>query len=260
VTVPQIVLTVLVGLAWLFMSFWAEPLFPLGSPAWLGMTIGVVLLAALIFFWRKVQRLALKMSVLVGLFVFIGVGAILGGGIWLLVRFTPSVVGGAAQTESSTRPEVTLRFIYPKGPALELINQSDVLAREIKWTVVLWNIDTLSERTDPLPIPVQTFDWIRPNQKSGPNGLFTAPTVKALLTSGNRLFGSTSVICPDCVRGWTYMVYIKWRDGGWYSKVMNEVSGDLIVPKKFTAEDVLAFFEDSINNIPEKDRIPITDR
>ena len=27
---------------WMFMSFWTEPLFPLGSPAWLVMTIAIV--------------------------------------------------------------------------------------------------------------------------------------------------------------------------------------------------------------------------
>ena len=159
-----------------------------------------------------------------------------------------------------SRPEVTLRFVYPKAPAIELINQSDVVAREIKWSVALWNLDTLSERTDPLPIPIKTFDWIRPNQRSGPLGVFTAQTVKPLLTPGNRLVGSVSVSCPDCVRGWTYMVYIKWGDGGWYSEVKDEVSGDLLVPKKFTAEVVLAFFEDCINNVPEKNRILITER
>lgn len=182
-----------------------------------------------------------------------GMAFVIAAGGWL--------VGSSENHETATppRPEVTLRFIHPKGPALELVNQSDVLAREIKWTVVLWNVDTLSERTDPLPIPVQTFDWIRPNQKSGPRSLFSTPAVKSLLTSGNRLFGSASVICPDCVRGWTYMVFIKWGHGGWYSEVKDKVSGDLLIPTKATAEAVLAFVE-AINRIPEKDRIPITDR
>ncbi len=183
-----------------------------------------------------------------------GILCILVGAVWYYR------IAEKPQAATPSRPKVTLRFVHPKGPALELINQSDVLAREIKWMVALWNLDTLSKRTDPLPIPVQTFDWVRPNQKSGPQALFTAPAVKRLLTPGNRLVGSASVICPDCVRGWTYMVYIKWRDGGWYSEVKDQVSGDLLIPKKGTAEAVLAFFEYDINNIPEKNRIPITKR
>lgn len=71
------------------MSFWAEPLFPLGSPAWLGMTFVVAVLAVLVVFWRKIQQFALKMSVLIGLSIFIGAGAALGGGVWLLMRGHP---------------------------------------------------------------------------------------------------------------------------------------------------------------------------
>ena len=66
-------------------------------------------------------------------------------------------------------PDVALRFVYPKSPALVLVNQSAVIARDIKWTVVLWNMD-LPDRNDPLPIPVSTFDWITDNSMI-PKGL-----------------------------------------------------------------------------------------
>lgn len=57
------------------------------------------------------------------------------------------------KVEIPEAPDVTLRFIYPNEPALVLVNQSGVTARDIKWTVALWNLD-MPERTDPLPISV----------------------------------------------------------------------------------------------------------
>src|SRR5437867_4452348 len=83
---------------------------------------------------------------------------------------------------------------------LVIVNSSGSLARDIKWIVVLWNMD-LPDRDDPLPIPVSTFDWIKPHQEGGPQNLFSGANVAPLLKPGDRLFGSASVNCPNCVRG-----------------------------------------------------------
>jgi hypothetical protein len=72
--------------------------------------------------------------------------------------------------------DVSLRFVYPKSPALILVNNSDVIAKNIKWSVALWNMD-LPDRNDPLPIPVSTFDWIKPHDEGGPQNLFNTPLV-----------------------------------------------------------------------------------
>jgi hypothetical protein len=77
-------------------------------------------------------------------------------------------------------PEVTLQFVYPQSPALQLINISNKVARDIKYMVTMWNLD-LPERVEPLLIPVSTFDWIRPHEASGPQSLFFAPQVASLL-------------------------------------------------------------------------------
>ncbi len=128
-------------------------------------------------------------------------------------------------------PEVGLRFVYPKEPALVIVNQSDAIARNIKWMVELWNMD-LPDRNDPLPILTSAFDWIRPHQEGGPQNLFGPPNIASLLKPGNRLFGSASVSCPECSRGRTYIVYIEWGQGGWVSEVEDIQTGAPILPEK----------------------------
>lgn len=98
--------------------------------------------------------------------------------------------------KEANHPTVGLRFVYPKSPALVLINQSGVIAKDLKWSVSLWNLD-LPDRNDPLPIPVSAFDWLRPNDEGRPENLFETPLIAPLLKAGNRLFGSASVICRN---------------------------------------------------------------
>jgi hypothetical protein len=129
-------------------------------------------------------------------------------------------IKGLLREESKSevlKSDVTLRFIYPKYPALLLVNQSGVVAREIRWQVTLWNLD-LPEHTNPLPIPTAIFDFILPHSSGGPQDLFSAPTIAPLLHPGNRLIGSASVSCPDCARGRTFIVYIVWAQGGGLQK------------------------------------------
>lgn len=100
-------------------------------------------------------------------------------------KFVPSLVAGIIigaavfgglfvydkETTSHREPDVTLRFVYAKSPLLILVNDSAVVAREIKWSVALWNIDD-STTLDPLPIPAAIYEFIRPKTISGPMGLF----------------------------------------------------------------------------------------
>ena len=155
-------------------------------------------------------------------------------------------------------PDVALRFVYPKSPALILDNQSAVIARDIKWTVLLWNMD-LPDRNDPLPIPVSTFDWLRPHDQGGPQNLFGSPHVAPLLKPGNRLFGSAAVICPECARGRTYIVYIVWNDSGWFSEVEHVKSGTPFEPlnSNFLKEGRIAHFNALKLMAPAQSRTPI---
>ena len=150
-------------------------------------------------------------------------------------------------------PEVTLKFVGPKEPSLVLTNISDAIARDIKWTVVLWNVDH-PEREDPLPIPVSTFDWIRPRDVGGPQSLFNSSLVKPLLKNGERLFGSAAVICPECVRGRTFWVYIEFGKGGWYAEIESEKRGKLYFPKPRPGQEPDAFLREVFTIIPENSR------
>jgi hypothetical protein len=153
-------------------------------------------------------------------------------------------------------PEVSLRFVYPKSPALVIVNSSDSVARDIKWTVVLWNMD-LPDRNDPLPIPTSTFDWIKPHDEGSPQDLFDAPLVAPLLKPGNRLFGCASVDCPGCSRGRTYVVYIVWDQDGWFSEISVDKPGRLIIPRNFFRESREAYFKSLEAAVPASARIPI---
>jgi hypothetical protein len=76
----------------------------------------------------------------------------------LIAITAPSV---KSQYQRDQPPDVTSMFVYPEQPALVITNESANIAREIKFGVVLWNPDT--PRLGPLPIPFQTFDFIRPH-------------------------------------------------------------------------------------------------
>jgi len=156
----------------------------------------------------------------------------------------------------SEPPDVALRFVRPKSPVLMIINQSAVIARDIKWTVQLWNID-LPDRNDPLPIPYQTFDWLRPKDEGGPQNLFGGPLVAPLLKPGNRLFGTAAVSCPECARGRTYIVHIVWGESGWYSEVEDEKSGRVFVPANGLEPGRTAYFKTLEATVPLQARIPI---
>jgi hypothetical protein len=164
-------------------------------------------------------------------------------------------------------PDVTLRFVYPTSPALVLVNESSVVARSIKWTVVLWNLDDprtyanpapIPDAHDPLPIPVSTFDFLRPGTTGGPQGLFNTPLVRPHVKEGQRLFGSASVICPECERGHTYIVSIVFGRGGWYTEVLDWKEGEMATPKKFTKDGVEEYYKNLLSRVPEANRIPIT--
>lgn len=163
------------------------------------------------------------------------------------------------ETGAQELADVTLRFIYPKSPALILVNNSDVIAKNIKWSVALWNMD-LPDRNDPLPIPVNTFDWIKPHDEGGPQNLFNTRLVSPLLKQGNRLFGSVALDCPECKRGRTYIVKITWGNSGWYAEINNGTPGKLLIPPNFLKASRIKYFKALETAVPEQSRIQIGER
>lgn len=178
--------------------------------------------------------------------------------------------GKSESQDNTERPDVTLAFTFTQSPALMLINNSNTLARDIRWVLVLWNLDNprvysnpsapdMADKHEPLPIPTSTVDFIRPHSKTGPLNLFDSPNIRPYVKPGDNLIGSASVICPDCERGHTFIVDIVLNKGGWYSEVKNITSGDVLVPKRLTKQNVALYFKELIQQVPEKDRIPIVD-
>jgi hypothetical protein len=154
------------------------------------------------------------------------------------------------------RPDVTLRFIYPTEPALQLVNQSGVTARDIKWMVVLWNLD-MPDHTNPLPIPATNFDFIMPHSAGGPQGLFDAPMAAALVRAGDHLIGSASVSCPDCAKGRTFIVYITLGQVGWFTEVLDKTGGVVVVPRHFTKSEIAKYANALLSLVPQSARTPI---
>jgi hypothetical protein len=75
---------------------------------------------------------------------------------------------------------------------------------------------------------------------------------------GDRLIGSASVICPDCERGHTLVVFIEFGKGGWYHEIPDK-SGDVIIPRRLTKASVVQYYNELLAKVPEHDRVSITD-
>jgi len=164
------------------------------------------------------------------------------------------------------QPEASLLFVDPDMPALIIINDTDKVARQIIWTVALWNLDDprayspgphSPDSHEPLPIPVSKFDFLNPHQKADQETFFRSPLVAPYVKKGDKLFGSASVRCSDCSRGHTYFVFIIFGHGGWYSEVQSEKSGGAILPRSFTVSGVKNYFEKTMEQIPESQRLEI---
>jgi hypothetical protein len=159
-----------------------------------------------------------------------------------------------ASNKIAASPLVGLKFVYPQYPDLVVLNESSITARGIKWQVVLWNMEH-PEIFDPLRIPSQIFDFIKPHDESGPEDLFGP--VASSLHAGDRLIGCASVDCPDCRNGRTYALYVAWGIGGWYSELKG-INGKLVTPLvPMSRENVLGYFTYLDSIVPISERVPI---
>ncbi|HEY3971607.1 MAG TPA: hypothetical protein VGM18_01310 [Candidatus Sulfotelmatobacter sp.] len=157
------------------------------------------------------------------------------------------------------QPSVTLRFTDPRYPVLAIDNISGAVARNVKWEVVLWDMDSQGRNDlNPLQIPTQTFDFIKARDESGFEEIFT-PAIAASLRRGDRLFGTAVVDCPECKQGRTYVLYIVWGEGGWFSEY-NAGAGKVMVPVKVTPSSLGLYFRTLENMVPKAMRIPIGKR
>jgi hypothetical protein len=190
--------------------------------------------------------------------------------LFYLLAFVATLIAGlvfalityqAAGEKAIAKPpdEVALRFVYPQAPALIVVNPSDAVIRNAKWYVGLWNLN-LADRNDPLPIPVSTFDWIKPHDEGGPQLLFNAQIVQSLLKPGDHLLGCASVSCPDCIKGHGYILDILWGKGGTFAEIENDDGGKLILPTQALTETTREQYFRRLRSIPTKPPVPIAGR
>jgi hypothetical protein len=159
-----------------------------------------------------------------------------------------------AEGDKPPTPDVTLRFVSLESPLVVLVNSSPVVARNIKWGVVLWKWDAPAG-SNPLQIPIASFDWIKSQGEGGPEDIFSR--VASQLKSGDILYGSAFVDCPECPKGHSYFVHITYGRGGWFSEIMSDKAGGPYTPVNSTKEGMAAFFA-AIDRVPQSERIPIT--
>ena len=87
---------------------------------------------------------------------------------WINQRLKELREGWTVAENKKEKPDIGLRLVYPKLPALLITNLSNIAANVPKYSVILWNLD--SEGRDPLPIPVKvaTGDYVSPRAGWGP--------------------------------------------------------------------------------------------
>jgi len=196
-----------------------------------------------------------------------GVLALVGAAFVLLVAAGAWVM---SLNREPVGPDVTIKFVHPASPALVLVNNSGVVAKEIKWTVVIWNLDNPraysphqpdypAEVHEPFQIPVSSFDFLLANSSSGPLNLFGSALVAPFVKPGDRLVGSASAICPECPKAHSYLLSFVYGEGGWFSELKQFTKGELTTPIPLTRTNVANSFNLLIAGVPEKDRVPIGD-
>ena len=153
---------------------------------------------------------------------------------------------------------VSMRFsISPRSspsPAFSVINQSDSIARSIRWNIVLWNTE-LPDQAVTLPIFTYPIEWIKAHEQSGPVTIFGQPPVQ--LKEGDRLIGSAAVDCPNCVPK-SYILYVIWGRSGWYAETGRRWKGKLVMPADGVSRAGReAYFKEAVGIISENRRIPM---
>lgn len=152
--------------------------------------------------------------------------------------------------------DIELAFVYPTDAVgiYELNKSTDTVVRDPKYSPGIWDLDS-ADLNQPLGIPVQTGDYIRPKEGLGPLQFLGTPAALARIKSGDRLFGFVTATCSNCVVSRFYWLYVKYKTGGWYA----EESRSIDVGGLAKAISIIAKNSDSelAALVPEQKRIPI---
>lgn len=117
------------------------------------------------------------------------------------------------------KPDILADLIYPDSLSITLRNNSKIkAAREVRYELYLLNLDhSIVFRFQIVSSAAHTIDFVRPqgNFRSGTLELITSPA-QPPLESGNRLFGSLIVQCPDCKQVRNYWIFWTYGISGMY--------------------------------------------
>jgi hypothetical protein len=117
-------------------------------------------------------------------------------------------------------PEISAMFIQATSPGIVLFNRSQVVVHDPTCALQMWNLS----KTPPITFP--SFDAPQTNRFIKPGtgvvaASFDNPTMKPLLSDGDRIFGYVSADCPECKDTrfyWLYAVYNHPTES-WYSEI-----------------------------------------
>lgn len=176
---------------------------------WLGFIGSFFLLERVLKLHRKQKtKLIIGVAVISGI-AMIGVG-------WLM-------------TSRIKKPEVTLRFVGPPFPViLDVIttNESDAIARDLRYNVVVWNLDSarfdrggLGGRPPICKFVPMNGEYLGKREESQSESVFAqCPEFANSLLVGDKLVGWAFSTCADCIRSHGYWFYKEWGKQGWYAE------------------------------------------
>jgi hypothetical protein len=159
---------------------------------------------------------------------------------------------------SPERQDAGMYFVHPEDPAVIVYNRSNVILKDPRYSVIIWDLD--GGKKDSLPTYSQPFkdQWLRRTGESasafGPWRIFETLSTPP---KGQRLFGYSRVTCPDCIIERFYWIYTRYGEKeGWYGELPDGLAPDL----KFIIslfDQSVAQQESSIINVQIKERLPI---
>jgi hypothetical protein len=157
-------------------------------------------------------------------------------------------------------PDISLVFVYPQAISVLIVNTSNVLLRDPKYFMVIWDLD-IEGRTDPLPIPAVTLtgEWIWPHTAIGPNQVITQPQVAPLVKRGDHLMGCATVDCLTCGNAKGYWIYAIYGEGGWFAETKPKGQWPSWVAVFKLLPEIRKNPEHFFSDIPQADRIKIGD-
>jgi hypothetical protein len=113
-------------------------------------------------------------------------------------------------------------FFSPNDLAFSVQNTSSVVASQVKYFIMLYDLDeaTSSAASTLLSLPIfnKTESFIRSHEPSDSYGFLNLTGASRRVKDGDHLCGWASVRCVNCKNNLFYWIYYVQGKGGWYSE------------------------------------------